>query len=150
MKIAVVGVGNRIVKDDGVGIFAAELLRKEKLPENVDILESERGGIYLLDLLEGYDKAFIIDAVITETGIPGEIYKTTLEEYQYQPKPNSLHTVDIMTALKLYRQENIKVPDDIVIFSVEVKNIEEFGEGLTHEVEKGTRELVKIILDELK
>ena len=150
MKIAVVGVGNEIISDDGVGLYTAKQLKKENLPGNVDVLESERGGIYLLDVLEGYDKAIIIDAIKSEKGKLGEIYKLSLDDFSYFPKSDSLHSVDIITGLKFYIKENIRVPDNIIIYSIEVETIDEFGVGLTPEVEKAAVELVEIIKKELK
>lgn len=149
MKIAVVGVGNEIISDDGVGLYTAKLLKKEDLPENVSVLESERGGIYLLDVLEGYDKAIIIDAIKTEKGKLGEIYKLSLDDFTDLPKSDSLHSVDIITGLKFYSKESIKVPSEIIIYSIEVETIDEFGIGLTAEVEKAAVELACIITKEL-
>jgi len=150
VKTVIVGVGNDIVKDDGAGLFAVRLLKSNNLPNNVDVKESERGGIYLLDLLEGYDRAILIDAVKSGKNRIGELYESSLDDFKNLQKPDSLHSVDIISGLEFYKKQNIKVPDQIIIYSIEVENIEEFGVGLTPEVEKGVRKLVELIIQKFK
>jgi len=70
-KTLVLGLGNSILTDDGVGCFVARELEGRLSYKGVEIMESSVGGLGLLDLLAGYDKAIIIDAIHTEEGKPG-------------------------------------------------------------------------------
>ena len=63
MKTIVLGVGNPILQDDGVGIHVANQLKQHVNHPNVTIDEALTGGMNLLDLITGYDKAILIDAV---------------------------------------------------------------------------------------
>ncbi|MBE3050465.1 hydrogenase maturation protease, partial [Candidatus Bathyarchaeota archaeon] len=67
----VLGVGNPILSDDGVGIHVARELKKREMP-GVDVEELAASGLELLDVVRGYDKVVIIDAIQTTNGRPGE------------------------------------------------------------------------------
>ena len=63
-RILVLGLGNDILGDEAVGLLAARRLRA-LLPESVDVVESGGGGLDLLDVLEGYDRAILLDSILT-------------------------------------------------------------------------------------
>ena len=71
-KTLVMGVGNPILKDDGVGIHAVRELKKTLT--GVDYLEESLSGLELIEQFRGYDRIVIIDAVKTQGGVPGEMY----------------------------------------------------------------------------
>ena len=74
-RTLVLGLGNPILSDDGIGCHVA-LALKEKLKEpEVDVLEASIAGLDFLDLLAHYDRAIIIDAIQTREGTPGQIYR---------------------------------------------------------------------------
>lgn len=58
----IIGIGNRLMGDDGVGIVAIELLEQENLPVSVELIDGGCGGLNLLPLLEDCHRAIIIDA----------------------------------------------------------------------------------------
>ena len=71
MNTLILGIGNTILTDDGIGIKIAQKL-KEDNPE-LEVMETSEVGMALLELLDGYDKAIIIDSIKTEQGKPGEL-----------------------------------------------------------------------------
>ena len=73
MKTIVLGVGNPILSDDGVGIHVANQLKQKINDPNIAIDEALTGGMNLLDLILGYDKAIIIDAVKIDNGEEGKV-----------------------------------------------------------------------------
>ena len=82
MKTLVLGIGNPILGDDGVGFHIAQELAKEIKDENIDVKDTSAGGLNLLELIAGYDKLILIDAIMTENGEAGEIYQLKPEEIQ--------------------------------------------------------------------
>ena len=75
MRTLVVGLGNPILTDEGVGICVVEeLANHAKLPD-VDLAEACVGGLRLLDTLAGYERVILVDAIQTRGGTPGEIYR---------------------------------------------------------------------------
>ena len=74
MRTLVLGLGNPILSDDSVGFRVAQLLRSRLDQREVTVLETGVAGLNLLDLLVGYDKAVIIDAIQTVEGKAGDVY----------------------------------------------------------------------------
>lgn len=148
-KTIVVGLGNPIVTDDGVGNKIAEILQ-DKVGPDVDVVEASLGGLKLMDVMTGYDKAILVDAIQTEGGKVGDIYRINEESLQFSHRMVSAHDINMYTALDLGRKTGIKLPDEISIFAVEVKDVTNFGETLTPEVEKVVPEVVEMILKEIE
>jgi Ni,Fe-hydrogenase maturation factor len=71
-RCLLLALGNDILKDDGVGLAAASLLRSE-FKGAVDIVEASGTGLALLELLAGYDRALLLDAIFTGNAPPGTV-----------------------------------------------------------------------------
>ena len=129
MKTLILGVGNSILTDDGVGIKIAHKL-KERNPE-LEVTETSEAGIALLDLIVGYDKLIIIDSIKTEKGKPGELYKLELEALKPAVNLSSSHGIDIATAYEIGQRLGYRMPKYISIYAVEIKDNTTFGEKCT-------------------
>ena len=68
MKTLVLGLGNPILSDDGVGLRVARAVESQLSQQEITVMETSMGGLSLLDLLTGYDRAIIIDAIQTRGG----------------------------------------------------------------------------------
>ena len=75
VRTLILGLGNPILSDDGVGISVAEELKRIVKRTDVMIEETSMGGLSLLDLLIGYDSVIMIDAIQTSKGKAGQIYR---------------------------------------------------------------------------
>ena len=148
MNTLILGVGNPILTDDGVGIKIAQKLKEEK-PE-LEVVETSEAGIALLDLIAGYDKLIIIDSIKTEQGKPGQVYKLELGDLKPAMDFFSSHGIDIATAFKLGEGMGYKMPKFVSIYAVEMKDNTTFGERCTEEVEEKIPFIVKQIIDEEK
>jgi hydrogenase maturation protease len=118
-SILVVGVGNLLLGDEGVGIHAVRELEKRTLPSHIDIIDGGTAGLGLLDLMKGYERVIIIDAV--EGGEqPGTIYRFTPEEVasEAQALPLSLHQTEVLNVLQLATYLGQPLPP-IVIYGVQ-------------------------------
>ena len=78
-RTAVIGVGNVLMGDEGIGVRALELLEREPLPEGVELFDGGTAFHALIGELERFDKWVIVDAVQGD-GSPGTIYRLGLEE----------------------------------------------------------------------
>ncbi|GAH17016.1 unnamed protein product [marine sediment metagenome] len=72
MKTLILGLGNPILSDDGVGFCVAGELRGRLSQQEVTVMETSMTGLSLLDLLAGYDRAIIIDAIQAVGGKAGQ------------------------------------------------------------------------------
>ena len=118
MKIIVLGLGNELLSDDGIGILAAQRLRA-LLDGQADVVVSNLSGIALLELLVGYDKAVLIDAVQTRNARPGTIRELAPEDLGTVIAP-SPHYAGVPEMLALAGQLELEFPGEIRIYAVEV------------------------------
>jgi hydrogenase maturation protease len=135
-KIGIIGIGNLLRKDDGVGIVLLELLvkRKKEFPKNIEFIECGTGGMNLLHLLAQFDTVLLIDAVDFK-GRPGEARVFSLKDIQSQKKPvmMSTHDPDFLNLLRL-SQALKELPETLVIFGVQPRDVSH-GMGLSKEIE---------------
>jgi hydrogenase maturation protease len=148
MSTLVLGIGNPILTDDGVGINIAQKLKEER-PE-LEVMETSQAGFVLLDLVNGYDKLIIVDSIKTEQGDPGELYKLDMADLKASTETSCSHGVDIATAFELGRGMGYKVPEDISLYAVEIKDNSTFGEECTEEVGEKVGPIAKQIIEEEK
>jgi hydrogenase maturation protease len=149
MKTLVLGLGNPILCDDGVGIRVAHEVANQLSDPQVTVTESSAAGLSLLDSIAGCDKVIIIDAIQTEKGQAGQIYRMRTEDFSLTKHLSSPHQVNLATALELGKILNLAMPKEITVFAVEAKDITNFSEKCTPEVEKAIPEVVKMVLEDL-
>jgi hydrogenase maturation protease len=149
-KIIILGLGNEYISDDGIGIHAIREFKKHIFSDNYTIEELSVGGIELLDYLSGYEKAIIVDAFCTGSNQSGTIYRykqTTDEEVM---KVRSSHQIDLPQIIGLAKVLGIAIPNEIIVYGVEAKDITTFNCNCTQEVESAIPRLVNLIHSELK
>jgi hydrogenase maturation protease len=150
MKTLVLGLGNPILSDDGVGIRVAHEVANQVRSPQITVSETNVAGLGLLDSIVGYDKVIIVDAIQTEKGQAGQIYRMGTEDFSLTKHLSSPHQINLATALELGKMLNLEMPRQITVFAVEAKDITSFGEECTPEVENAIPEAVKMVLAELK
>jgi len=148
-KILVMGVGNPLMGDDGIGPRVVEMLRAGyAFPENVEVVDAGSMSFMILDLLRGVDRLIIIDAV-RETGeAPGTVLRMTPEEIAPNQIAHSLHDtrlVDVLQAAELMGS----TPQTIA-FGIEIELIQEWMLELTPELERAVPIVAAAVLQELE
>jgi hydrogenase maturation protease len=149
MKTLILGMGNPILKDDGVGLRVAEELQDKIHSQNTTVMVTELGGINLLELLVGYDQAIIIDSIKTSKGKPGHIYRLSPESILGSRHTNSTHGIDFADMLKLGKRLGMMMPQKIVIFAVEAEDTSTFGEKCTLAVNRAISVCKKRVIKEI-
>lgn len=156
-KIIVVGLGNPILTDDGVGVkvaYEVERALGPNLPENLTITEASVGGIRLMELLVGYEHVILIDALLTKPGgNPGEIYQMSLDDLRdISPTQHSTsaHDTSLVTALEVGRQMGMDLPMSFSIYAITVENILDFNEQPTPAVAATIPEVTRMVLAEIE
>jgi hydrogenase maturation protease len=139
-KTIVLAMGNDIVADDGAGLEVARRLKKEN-PEGVEIVETGEAGLALVELLEGYENAILVDSIKTGKQAPGTVIEFTENEFKKVVAP-SPHYAGLPEVLELAARLNLDFPKRFRIFAMEVENPYEIREGLSPSVEAGIPEMV--------
>jgi hydrogenase maturation protease len=151
MKTIVLGVGNQILGDDGVGVHIANELKKRIQNPDVTVDEAITGGMNLLDLILGYDKAIIIDAVKSDTEENGEVKRIPLSDFSTMHSCNP-HDVSLIEAIQMAKKMGeIRIPKEIIVIGVMVNQIPcEFGEKLSKNIAAAVPKAVELTLNEIK
>ena len=149
MKTLVLGLGNPILTDDSVGIRVARAVQNRVDRPDVTVEEAGMGGLGLLDVLAGYDKAIIIDAIQTEGGRIGRIFRLGFDSLDSTRHAATPHDINLATALELGKRLGIKLPRDMLIFAIEVKEVTSFSEECTPQVEKAIPICAGMVIKEL-
>ncbi len=150
MNTLVVGLGNPILGDDGIGWQIAQKLREtEGIPSDVTIECMAMGGISLMEALIDYDRAILIDAIIT-----GQAQVGSVSQYQLDDLPNmntghmsSAHDTTLINALNMGKSLGAHLPQDIVVVTVEAEKVYEFSEAMTPAVIGAVPVALKIVQD---
>lgn len=150
VRVLVLGVGNPILSDDGVGIHVARELKKRGL-HGVDVEELAASGLELLDAVRGYDKVVIIDAIQTTRGKPGDLHTLDEKDFEKSIHGSSPHGINIATALALGRRlVPDEMPKEVVFFAVEAEDLVNVSERLTPKVARALPRIVELVRKELR
>ena len=156
-RILILGVGNMLLKDEGVGVHVAAQLQKQHLPGGVEVIDGGTAALDILLLQEGLYKLVVIDAVRTGNK-PGTIYRIRLKGQQkdrlteifgkVEQSKISLHQVGLLDALGVAQKAN-RAPAEIVVIGVEPGQVG-FGLELTEPVKRSVPKVIKEVLKEIK
>ncbi len=139
--ILLLALGNDVLKDDGVGLFAGREIKK-KFNGKIDIVESAESGLALLDHIVGYKKVLILDSIKREGREPGRIVEFRVEELESNPSP-SPHYVGLPMSLKIGKRLGFPLPEEIKVLAMEVEDPYSLEEGLTDKVSSSFPDYVK-------
>ncbi len=148
MKTAVLGLGNPVRADDSVGIRIARDLEHRIGGQGISVMTST-SGLDVLVLLEGYERAIIIDAVRTEGGKAGRVYRIEPGHLAPERATGMTHTMDVVAALELGNKLGLNLPGSVVIFGIEAQDTESITESCTPEVERAIPDCISLVLAEL-
>ena len=149
MKTLVLAMGNPILRDDGVGHRVADVLEELLDGSGVAIEKTTLAGLNLLDLLVGFDRTIIVDAIQTG-GEPGQVYHLRPSDFVARHTFPHLHNIDFFRTLSLGKQLLPGLPEEVRVVAIEAGNITNFGEGFTPEVEKAVPVAVRYVLSILE
>ena len=154
MKTLLLGMGNPILSDDAIGVRLAADFKaaSEPLPE-LDIMEEcSVGGLNLLEVLRGYQRAIVLDSLQTSKGTPGAWHRFTAEALRETIHLTNIHDANFATALELGRRIGLPLADgaEIHIFAVEIQDNRTFSERMTPALERAYPRLRTAIFKEVR
>ena len=147
-KIVVIGIGNLLLMDEGIGVHTINELETHDLPESIEIYDGGTGGVKLIDLMHGAARVIFIDAV--ETGkAPGSVTIFRAEDVHsiYNKKKYSLHDTDLMEIIKM--AEMLGNPPMIEIVGIQPKTIN-YGTTLSKELAVSMSNIVNSVLKRIE
>jgi hydrogenase maturation protease len=150
MKTLVIGLGNPILTDDGVGIYVVREVARTLPPQpDVDLVELSVGGVALMEEMVGYERCILVDAMWTSEDQVGQVWVFDAGELPDTLNTASTHDADLPTALKLGRTLGAPLPEDtdIQIVAIGAREVLTFGESPTPAVAVAISEAVTRVLE---
>jgi hydrogenase maturation protease len=144
----VIGLGNPMRGDDGIGLRVIESLAGQALPDGVEVVDGGTQGLGIVNLMEGRQRVIMVDAANVGKA-PGEFVCFTPAEARLLGDDQylSVHSAGLRDALLLARVLQV-LPDEVVIVGVQPAHLD-WDDGLSPEVEAAIPQIVGRILDEL-
>jgi hydrogenase maturation protease len=139
-SVAIFGLGNELMSDDGVGVHALRRLREQNLP-GIDLWEAGTQSLHAADVASGYDHIVLIDAIKAD-GPPGTVYRIDHPERDRPIGPVAVHSVDFFAAISLGHN----LPAGAVLVGVEPARIA-YGTSLSPSVAAALPELCRLVID---
>jgi hydrogenase maturation protease len=148
----VLGMGNPILSDDGVGLLVAGRLAGEQLPAGVEVTQSEVAGLRLLELVRGFTRVIIIDALKSPAEVgrePGEVVKYEAKDFKGGHRYGSAHSIGLDTVLELGHRLGYEMPAEVIVYAIEAADVETFGEELSPAVAAAAERVLELVREEL-
>jgi hydrogenase maturation protease len=146
LKIAVLGIGNLLMKDEGIGVHLVQKLEEMGSHSNVTFIDGGTNPDTLFLLYNDIDKLLIIDAA-KAGGTPGTLYRFTADEIELGSAPISLHELGLANGLQMMELLNNK-PESITIIGIEPEKID-FGLELSPQIKRNIPLYLETVIREI-
>lgn len=149
-KIVVLGMGNLLLKDEGIGVHVAHAVQEMTSPDNVELEVIDGGTLPDAPLsFEEVDKLIVVDAV-RAGGEPGAIYRFHPEDIKLNDRMlTSLHQISLLESLRLMEGFGQKPkPKDVVIIGIEPEDMN-LGLELSPKLQQRIPQIIEVVLEEV-
>jgi len=146
--VLVLGVGNILLSDEGVGVRVVEELQQRHLPDCVEVVDGAIRAMELVDIMRGRKKVIIVDA-LDASAEPGAVFKFGIGQLAETRKMSvSVHDIGVHEAIFLLNLTG-ELPEEITFFGIQPGSLK-LHEGLTKEVAAASAKVVDLILRDLE
>jgi hydrogenase maturation protease len=146
-KTLVLGLGNVLMGDEGVGVYVVRALEKHALPAGVECLDGGTGGFILLEPLQSADHIFLVDAAADGNAI-GTVTRTTPRFSRDYPPTLTAHDIGVKDLLDVFYMQGGE--REVALYAIAIDPHQPIRMSLSAEAEKAAAEAVERILAELQ
>jgi len=146
-NVLVLGIGNVLMGDEGVGVHVVRHLEKLGVPEGVELLDGGTGSFLLLEPMQRARKIILIDATL-DNHPPGTVRRLTPRFSTEYPRTLTAHDIGLKDLLDTFYL--LEGPVDVVLFAVSIASLQEIGMELSPEIEARVPEIGELVLGELR
>ncbi len=148
-RLLILGIGNPLRCDDAIGLEIVKRL-SDLHSDDIDVKETEEAGLALLDLMHGYEHVILVDAIRAPESEAGDILRFTTDQLEKKTGRHSTHMLSLPRLLATAERMELRMPKTIVIIAVKIAIADEFGEGLSPEIEAAIPKAVGLVKQETK
>lgn len=147
--VVIIGMGNPLLSDDGVGIAVAHAVAARlRHSVNPTVTELHTGGIRLMEVMAGFKLAVVVDAMLSGA-VPGTLKRFDPRDFITTKNTFSSHDTDFATAYDLGRMAGVPLPDQVSFWGIEALEFDLFGEQFTDKVSAAVAGAVDQIVEEI-
>lgn len=146
-RTLVLGLGNELAGDDAVGVLVARAVG-EDLEDVADVVESAASGMALIEVFAGYERAVVVDSIVTGRNPPGTIVRMGLGDVGRVVAP-SLHQAGLPELAAVAERLGLGFPSRTEVLAVEVVDPYTLGAGLSGPVAAAVPELVRRVREQV-
>jgi hydrogenase maturation protease len=143
----ILGVGNTLMGDEGVGVRVIEHLEGTPLPDGVRTLDGGTGGLVLLGPMQEADKIVLVDATLDDRPA-GTVRKLRPRFSKDYPRTLTAHDIGLKDLLDAFYLTGRGAPD-VTLFAVSIQEIPELSTELSPEIQAVVPEVARQVLDEV-
>lgn len=145
-KTLVLGIGSPIISDDAVGLRVANEIASMDI-EGVEVQEHSTSGLDLIEIMFDYDRAIIVDSIVTGEREPGSTMVLRPEDFAEAVEITGPHEVNMATAIEWgNRLEPGRMPKEIYFVAVEVVDVQTLSEEITPRVQEALPDIVDTVV----
>lgn len=143
----ILGIGNPILTDDSAGLKVVEYIKENIVTDDViDFFQVSESGISILDIISGYKNLILVDVIKTDKDEEGTLRKWDISDFSESINLSSPHRLNFPSVIELAQKTDTPIPDNIEIYTIEVKDIYTISEKCSEEIIKKIPELAKNII----
>jgi hydrogenase maturation protease len=143
-----VGLGNPIMSDDGVGLLVCRRVHGSLVEYDLDL--SCGAGLHVMDAILGYRRAVIIDSMVTGDFPVGTVVEVDPRSGVQTRRAGHSHGVGFFEAIDVARACNAPLPEEIIVYGIEVEDPFSVGERISDKIMNRVDEIVEFIVTDLK
>lgn len=147
-RTILIGLGNPIMSDDAVGLMVAEEVLR--LVPELEFDLSASGGFDVLDCVIGYERAVIIDSMVTGRFPPGTVRRVDVDPELKTLRADDSHGMDFLKAIEVGRVTGAAMPRDILIYGIEVADPGSLGEEVSRVLKEKVGDIAREIARDLE
>jgi hydrogenase maturation protease len=146
--VLVLGVGNILLRDEGVGVRVVQAMGQMELPPDIELFDGATAGLDLLDALAHRRKVVIIDAVEGDSE-PGTVFRLSPEDLlPRQDAGVSLHEIGVLETLTVAERMGT-APHEVVVIGIKPQDVS-CGLDLSPEIARRVPEIIELVMAELE
>jgi hydrogenase maturation protease len=146
LKTLVLGLGNVLMGDEGIGVYVVRELEGRELPAGVECLDGGTGGFTLLEPLESADRIFIVDAASDGNPV-GTVTRTTPQFSRDYPPTITAHDVGMKDLLDMFYIQGGQ--HEIILYAITIDPKQPIRMSLSVQGETAAKKAVNMVLEEL-
>ena len=146
-KLLVLGIGNILMGDEGVGVHVVRHLEKGAIPDGVELLDGGTGSFLLLDPMQLARKVILVDATLDENP-PGTVRRLAPRFSADYPRTLAAHDIGLKDLLDTFYLLDHKV--DVVLFAVSIAPLQDMGLELSPELAVRIPGIAELVKDEIR